>query len=136
MGIDNFILDNKLSLFKERYLLLTSTLLNHANVKLIRYEDMVSNYPEWLDNFLSAFSHLDVPPQRILGAISLPNSIPKINKKLSKKYKNEFNLPKYENIYSHKRQIKPGDHKNQLQPNTIEILNHEFSNILELLSYK
>lgn len=115
MGIDNFVLHN-LPSFKERYQLLTSTLLDNADIQLIRYEDMISNYPEWLDNFLSAFSHLDVPSQRIPGCISLPNSISEIRQRLLEKYKNEFTPPKSEDIYRHKRQIKPGDHKNKLKP--------------------
>ena len=134
-GIDNFVLVN-LPYFKERYQLLTSTLLDNTDVKLIKYEDMISNYPKWLYDFLSAFSHLDVPSQQIPEHISLSNSIPTIHQKLFEKYKNEFTFPTSEDVYRHKRQIKPGDHKNKLKPATIEILNDVFSDVLELLSYK
>jgi hypothetical protein len=40
-----------------------------------------------------------------------------------------------ENIYSHKSQVMPGDHKRKLKPETIEILNSEFHHILEKLGY-
>ena len=134
-GIDRFVIEN-LPAYKERYETLISTLLDRPNVKLIRYEEMVLNYPEWLSGFLSAFSHIDVPQRKILGLIDSPNSFSQINHRLSDKYQNEFTIPQSEDIYRHKRQITPGDHQDKLKPETIEILNHEFDRILELLSYK
>ena len=135
MEIDRFVLD-QLPSFKERYQLLISTLLGNKNVNFIKYEDMISNYPAWLDKFLSAFSHFDISSNQSLELASLPNSVAKIHQKLSEKYKDEFTVPIHENIYRHKRQVNPGDHKNKLHPDTIEILNSEFKNILDLLSYR
>ncbi len=132
-GIDFFVL-GKLETFKKRYLLLISTLLHRKNVIFVKYEDLIFNYSAWLDRFISAFSHLEIPIEKKYGFI-FPNSEKKIRNRIFKKYKNEFIPPKQENIYDHKRQIKPGDHRNKLQRQTIETLNREFSDILEILSY-
>jgi len=133
-GIDNYVLEYAPS-FKERYQDLITTLLDKDNVRFIKYEDMVSNYSEWLEGFLSAFSHLDVPRVRKKGLLRWPNSIHKIHRRLSRKYKNEFKAPESEDIYSHKRQIMPGDYKSKLKPGTIDVLNREFGDILKALSY-
>ncbi|MCC0177749.1 sulfotransferase domain-containing protein [Waterburya agarophytonicola K14] len=134
-GIDKFALDN-LPTYLERYQLLTSTLLDRPNVRLIKYEDMVSNYPEWLKSFLAGFSHLDIPQKSILGLINSPNSIDNIQQKLADKYNHEFTIPQSEDVYRHKRKIEPGDHKDKLKPETIELLNRQFAPILKLLSYE
>jgi hypothetical protein len=46
----------------------------------------------------------------------------------------DFTVQK-ENISSHKRQITPGDNKRKLKPETIEILNDRFADILDTLGY-
>lgn len=40
-----------------------------------------------------------------------------------------------EDLNSHKRQVQPGYHKRKLKPETIEILNDRFAEILETLGY-
>ena len=132
--IDRFVLE-QLPSFKARYQLLISTLLGNDNVKFVTYEDMVSNYSAWLDRFLSAFSQLDIASKHTLRPTVVPDFIAQIRQNLFEKYKDEFVVPTEENIYRHKRIIKPGDHRHKLQPNTIEILNSEFSGILKSLSY-
>ena len=132
--IDDFVLA-QLPSFKARYHLLISILLGNDNVKFMKYEDMVSNYSAWLDRFLSAFSYLDVSSKQTPKPSAEANFTAKIHQKLFEKYKDEFVIPIEENIYRHKRVIKPGDHRNKLQPNTIEILDSEFSSILTSLSY-
>ncbi len=134
MEIDRFVLD-KLPIFKTRYQLLISILLGRNNVKFIKYEDMISNYSEWLENFLAAFSHLEIPSAQTLKSTQLNNSIAGIHQNLFEKYVDEFTAPIHENVYRHKRQLKPGDHKRKLQTSTIKRLNDELSNILKLLSY-
>ena len=85
-------------------------------------------------SFLQAFSHLlpDTDQQQV-------HSLPFINSlhhHLSNKYIDEFHIPETEDVYSHKRQIKPGDHKNKLKAKTIQVMNMELSEILEQLEYQ
>jgi len=133
-GIDKFVLDNAPDI-KRRYLYLTSAFLGKKNVILIRYEDMVSDYHTWLQHFLAAFSHFPVPAKRILKFFKHHNSWSDIYKKYLNKYKNDFTISS-ENIYRHKRQITPGDHKQKLKEDTIKKLNFEFGDILKMLNYK
>ena len=49
---------------------------------------------------------------------------------------NEANFDVEEDIYSHKRQVTPGDHKRKLLPETIDRLNSEFGEVLDVLGYK
>lgn len=54
--------------------------------------------------------------------------------KLLRKHRNEFEISK-ENVYAHKRQVSAGDHKRKLKAETINKLNKEFKEILNLLNY-
>jgi hypothetical protein len=40
-----------------------------------------------------------------------------------------------EDIYKHKRQVTPGDHKRKLKPETIDILNQKTAEVLKLYDY-
>ena len=51
---------------------------------------------------------------------------------LRKKLINEAKFEIKEDIYSHKRQVKPGDHRRKLQVNTIKKLNLEWQDILKI----
>jgi hypothetical protein len=133
-GIDKFVL-NKASDLQGRYQYLASAFLGKKNVILLRYEDMVIDYHTWLQHFLAAFSHFAVPSNRILKFFKHRNSWADIYKKYLKKYMNDFTIPS-ENIYRHKRQITPGDHKQKLKEDTIKRLSDEFSDILKMLNYK
>jgi len=132
-GIDAFVIQ-KAPEFKKRYQSLTSNLFNEKNVVFIRYEDMVSDYGTWLKHFLSAFSHFSVPPKRILKIFRRRTSLADIHQKYIKKHENNFNISS-EDIYRHKRQITPGDHRRKLKEDTIERLTFEFGGILKLLNY-
>lgn len=132
-GINAFVLD-KAPEFKKRYQILTSTLFDKTNVVFIRYEDMISDYGEWLKQFLSAFSQFSVPSKRILKLFKYHPSSADIHHKFLKKYENQFNVSS-EDIYRHKRQITPGDHKRKLTEDTIKKLSLEFEEILKLLNY-
>lgn len=135
MGIDRFVLE-QLPPLKENYQLLCNALLGNSKSHLLKYEDMVLSYTSWLDNFLAAFSHLEVPPAGWPPLIRLPNSEERIKDRLVRKYRDDFTPPRAEDIYSHKRRITPGDYRDKLGPDTIEVLNRELGAILDTLSYR
>jgi hypothetical protein len=122
-GIDQFVIAQAHDV-KNRYQKYCSKLFGKKNVVFLRYEEMVYDYSKWIEKFLSVFSCF----------ISIPSIIPAIHKELFNKYNGEFSVPR-ENIYSHKRQVTPGDHKRKLSTQTIKELNDQFSDILELLQY-
>ena len=79
---------------------------------------MVINFESWLDALIQGLE-LNVSSQ------------------LVDRIKREANFTfDREDIYSHKRQVTPGDHKRKLKPETIEILNDRFAKISETLGYK
>lgn len=114
--IDDYVVKHS-SYFLEIYQDYIDHLYGKPNVVFLTYEEMVINFESWLDKVLTGLE-LDVSP-------SLINKI---------KHEADFSVPR-ENIYSHKRQVTPGDHKRKLKPETIEILNDRFAEILETLGY-
>lgn len=117
--VDEYVV-NKLgsdSRFLDRYVEYHKELMGKPNVLLLKYEDMVTDFGPWLDRLL-AFLELDVGP-RLMAEIKAS-----ANFKVSK-----------EDIYKHKRQVTPGDHKRKLKPGTIDILNKNTGEILKLYGY-
>ncbi len=136
-GIDRFVLE-KMPRYKKAYESLLSTLVNRENTTLIRYEDMVTDFAGWLDAFLSSFGDFDAANERNSGICSLlpgRQSGGNIRGRLYKKYQSELKFPRKERIYSYKRQVRPGNHRQKLAPETIAILNHALRDILTSLSY-
>lgn len=128
-GIDACVL-KQAPKFAAIYQDLTSNLLSDRNeVRLVRYEDMVLNFPEWLTAFLGAFSPLETSSDN-------SPSVSSVYQRFLAKYETEVAAPASEDVHRHKRQVKPGDHKNKLKPQTIQQLNERFSEQLELLSYE
>ncbi len=138
-GVDQFVID-RIPRFKKKYEIYCNNLLERENVVFIKYEDMVDNYGKWLKEFLSAFYYANSQKLETLKFLNYQNIVFETYKKLIyiklyNKYKNEFKVSK-ENVNKHKRKITPGDHKIKLNPETIELLNYEFKDILNLLNYK
>lgn len=115
MSIDDYVI-RRASAFKDRY---TSYIQHIDGSTFVKYEDMVTRFPFWVCNFLQPFGFDDVDD---------------IGNYLIDKYQNEFTVES-ENIYNHKRQIAPGDHKRKLKPQTIDQLNSMFSNVMQVLDY-
>lgn len=91
----------------------TKYLFCKNNVLFLSYEDMVTDFPKWL---IELCKNLAIKPSEQL-----------INELIDwAKFEVE------ENIYSHKRQVKPGDHRRKLQVNTIKQLNLEFQDLLKI----
>lgn len=116
MGIDKFVLD-RLQEYLDKYTLYCNKFLNKPNVLLIRYEDMVNDFGRWLSKIVE-FLKFDVKKEVVDEIIS----------------KADFSIEK-EDIHSHKRRVSPGDYKQKLKPETINILNEQFKEIFNLLSY-
>jgi len=115
-GIDGFVREEGEE-FLDRYQQYID-LIKSRDVLFLKYEDMVENFSDWLDSFLKAFD--------------LDGSA--FHTHLLDKYRGEFKI-EAENKMSHKRNVKPGDHKNKLSIDTIEKLNADFNDILHQLGY-
>jgi hypothetical protein len=87
-------------------------------VHVARYEDMVENFPEWLDSLVSA-----------------------CGMEISKSFRqdllanHEARRPKGENIQKHLRKGMPGEHREKLRSETIEQLNQTFNESLTRFNY-
>jgi Sulfotransferase domain len=116
MNIDDYVLES-IPRFLEKYQDYIHYLYGKPNVVFLTYEEMVGHFGVWLDKVITGLE-LDVSPQ------------------LVDRIKSEANFTvDREDIYSHKRQVQPGDHKRKLKPETIEILNDRFAEVLETLGY-
>ncbi len=119
LSVDEYVIDklNSDSHFLDRYCEYHKELMGKPNVLFLKYEDMVTNFEPWLDRLLG-FLDLDVDP----GLIA------EIKAGADFKVSNE-------DIYKHKRQVTPGDHKRKLKPETIDILNKKTAEVLKLYNY-
>ena len=90
---------------------------------MVTYEEMVTNFSDWLPKFLTA---LDLGDNAQLLETLLAH------------HQESFVPPKSpaEGQVMHKRKITPGDHKKQMSSNTIAQLNQIFSKQLSTLGYE
>jgi len=85
-----------------------SELLGRPNVLFLKYEDMVADFEPWLRR---AAEHVGLDGNELLLRRIIGEA--------------DFEV-KGDDVYSHKRKVKQGDHRRQLKRETIEILNVEF----------
>ena len=125
-GIDRFVIRSAQRL-RPQYDKLYEELKDRSNVTIVHYEDMVLNFPAWLGQVLSAFEAIRVPAQKARNLL-LPQSVRRMGLKhhLIKTNHSAFDISE-ENVYSHKRKVTPGDHREKLEPATIGELNEIFS---------
>ena len=118
-NLDEYVLNNapKLQSVFERYAMHLFPVC--PGVHVARYEDMVENFPEWLDSLVSACGM----------EISKP-----FRQDLLEKH--EARRPKGENIQKHLRKGMPGEHREKLRPETIEQLNQTFKESLTGFNYR
>jgi len=90
----------------------------YPQVYLTRYEDMTSDFREWIKNLLN-YCKLDINQQMLQSLIE----------------KNKRLQPKKENIHKHLRKGKAGDYKEKLKPETVELLNSKLFTILKAFKY-
>lgn len=131
-GIDDFVLKNSME-FKKRYQIITDDILKKENVILLKYEDMVADYERWLQRYLSIFVPF-APRTGFFRRKTNTKFINQIHNEIYNRHKDAF-MVSAEDIYEHKRQVTPGDHKRKLKHETISQLNSDFDDTLHLLEY-
>ena len=128
-GIDHFVLENAQKLVL-KYDLLYQVLKDRPNTTIIHYEEMVLNFPAWLDQVLKAFAPIKVPANKKRNLL-LPQSMRRLKLKntLLKINQNAFDVDQ-EDVLNHKRKVTPGDHRDKLKPETIATLNKIFASYI------
>ena len=102
--------------FSDRYRAYCEQLLNKSNVLFVKYEDMIDDFETWLGTIMN-FLEIDERSEAI------------------SRIRREANVSVQEDIFSHKRQATPGDHKRKLKSETVESLNSRFQTVLAVLGY-
>ena len=117
--LDEYVMQktNPGSGFLRRYSTYHEKLIGKENVLFMKYEDMVADFSGFLERVVEFFE-LDVSP-------GLLNTI---------KTEANFSVPA-ENIYDHKRQVTPGDHRRKLAWETIDSINKRLVDVLRLFDY-
>lgn len=125
-GIDSFVI-RAAERLRPKYDKLYEQLKDRPNVTIIHYEEMVLNFPVWLDRVLNAFESIRVPAKKARNLL-LPQTIRRMGLKnhLLKTNRSAFDVSE-ENVYNHKRKVTPGDHLDKLDPATIAELNEIFA---------
>lgn len=100
----------------ERYL---TELLGRPNTTVVSYEEMVLAFPSWLEKIVGAFALPDPDETRAVVAARHANSV----------------AAGEEDVWSHKRKVTPGDHREKLQAGTIRELDKIFAPVLDKLGY-
>jgi hypothetical protein len=100
----------------ERYL---SELLSRPNTIAVSYEEMVLSFPSWLEKVVSAFDLIDPDETSAVVTARHANSV----------------AAGEEDVWSHKRKVTPGDHREKLQSETIRQLDQIFAPVLDQLGY-
>ena len=116
-SIDDFVISSTKEL-KNRFNTYFQHFLNQPNVLWVQYENMVYDFRNWMETVVD-FCGFEIN-QDIFNQL-IENS--------------DFNVSQ-ENVYAHKRQVLPGDHQRKLNVNTINHLNKEFEQALEILNYR
>lgn len=117
VGIDEFVLKESDRVFRifDKY---KSNLCKHHNVGIVKYEDMIHNYQEWLMDLINK------------SGMKISSSL---EQELIKKNTNK--KPKSEDKLSHNRKGIAGDFKEKLEEDTIEKLNSKFKSVLLYFDY-
>lgn len=117
MEIDQFVIENSQREWVPNFQQLCTLLREHSHVRLVRYEDMVADFPAWLDRILADWG-ISINRRTRRKIISLA----------------DFEVTG-ENVHSHRRQVRPGDHLRKLKRTTIQRLNEMFGETLTALGY-
>lgn len=117
MSVDDFVLQ-EMGRYCERYRTYMRELEGRPNVLETRYEDLIGDFPQWLDRVL-AFCSLSC--HEATRAKLIAESSGSVDTK--------------EDKMRHKRQVTPGDHRRKLKPETISRLDGELADILTRYGY-
>ncbi len=104
----------------DRYQRYLTELLGRPNTTVVSYEEMVLSFPAWLEKIVNAFALSD--PAETLAVVAA-------------RHANSVAAEEKENVWSHKRKVTPGDHREKLQPETIRELDRIFAAVLKRLGY-
>ncbi len=115
IGIDAFVL-GEAPVLLHHYQTYRDALLSRPQTLLTHYETMVTHIDRWLQSLIR-FLDLHPSEKRIDCIIK------------------EAHFDVVENPYSHKRQVKPGDHRRKLRKETIDQLDVIFSDTLKTFGY-
>lgn len=121
MSIDDYVLEQPEFSdwpLDEKFIPLLKFDFENPDYTLVRYEDMVLDFPSWVEDSIEPFEFRS--PKRVAS-------------RLIKKYASQFDV-KAESM-THRRKVTPGDHKEKLQPATIELLNERFNDMLTRFGY-
>lgn len=116
--IDEFVIEQAPKVFSlyENY---KARLLDlYDNTVLIKYEDMVSDYPNWLDDLVKELD-LDLSHE--------------VRGEIIKEFENKRSTK--ENVKSHMRRGVAGDYKEKLSTETIDKINEDYSDTLRTFGY-
>jgi len=117
MTIDEYVLEEypRVKAILERY---ASNLVNSVpNTYVTRYEDMIENFPKWLDNLLS---YCELPIE---------------NWRREKMINRHQRKPQQEDVNQHIRKGVSGDYKQKLSAETITVLNQHLKTVLHQFGY-
>ncbi len=104
----------------DRYQRYLEELLDRPNTIVVSYEEMVLAFPSWLEKIVSGFDLPDPDETRAVVTARHANSVAAEGE---------------EDVWSHKRKVTPGDHREKLQAETIRQLDKIFASVLERLGY-
>ncbi|MBL8660091.1 MAG: sulfotransferase domain-containing protein [Rhodospirillales bacterium] len=93
-------------------------LIGRDNLHVARYEDMITDFPSWLDDLLG-FCALQISDRTRTRLIETSAG----------------SVPAGQRPDHKRRQVVPGDHRRKLQPETIEVLNERFGPALDCFGY-
>jgi hypothetical protein len=103
--------------FLRRYIVYHEKLMGRKNVLFLKYEDIINDFEDSLDRIVQFFDW-DVSS----GSLD------------TIKAEANFSVPA-ENVFAHKRQVTPDDHKRKLAKETIDCVNPKISDVLKLFDY-
>jgi hypothetical protein len=103
----------------DRYRVYLDRLLDKPNVRLVKYEQMVGNYRNWLTDFITPFPLQD--RQQVIEQLVAQSAT--------------FFPKRSGDALSHVRHVTPGDYKTKLRPATIRRLDEIFADVLDALDY-
>ena len=122
--IDQYVLDEQgasLDLSKRLDELVRAS--KKPGILLVSYEQMVEDFPSWLQQVIRPFDFAE----------SGFRSRQVIFRKYCWKYRNTFSADP--NDSSHKRNVKPGEHRTKLKPATIRELNRRFNKYRDFFEF-
>jgi len=121
ISIDDYVLNQSAKSawpLEEKFVPLLERDLDPKRDVVVTYEEMVTDFQSWVEKVLPAF---DIRFPKLMAY------------KLAWRYRNEFKVNG--EAMRHKRRITPGDHRDKLQPSTIDELNQRFEPVLKRFGY-